>query len=168
MNYYCHFTSPIRRYPDLMTHRMIKKLLLHPSESFENDLNKYINIIGEIANSNSNSERKAVDCERAVNDMLYAWYMSKRIGNEYDAIITSITPFGMFAEIGNGIEGLIAYRNMRGFFNYNEKTMSASNGRFTYHLGDRIKIRVVNANRIARQIDFVLSEDYDSYEDYMY
>ncbi len=168
MNYYCHFTSPIRRYPDLMTHRMIKKLLLHPSESFENDLNKYINIIGEIANSNSNSERKAVDCERAVNDMLYAWYMSKRIGNEYDAIITSITPFGMFAEIGNGIEGLIAYRNMSGFFDYNEKTMSASNGRFTYHLGDRIKIRVVNANRIARQIDFVLSEDYDSYEDYMY
>ena len=166
--YYCHFTSPIRRYPDLMTHRMIKKLLLHPSESFENDLNKYINIIGEIANSNSNSERKAVDCERAVNDMLYAWYMSKRIGNEYDAIITSITPFGMFAEIGNGIEGLIAYRNMSGFFDYNEKTMSASNGRITYHLGDRIKIRVVNANRIARQIDFVLSEDYDSYEDYMY
>ena len=168
MNYYCHFTSPIRRYPDLMTHRMIKKLLLHPTDSFNEDLMKYSNIIGEIANLNSVSERKAVDCERAVNDMLYAWYMSKRIGKEYDAIITSITSFGMFAEIGNGIEGLIAYRNMRGFFDFNEKTLSASNGRTTYRLGDKVKIRVISANRIAREIDFVLSEDYDSYEDYMY
>ena len=168
MNYYCHFTSPIRRYPDLMTHRMIKKLLLHPTDSFNEDLMKYSNIIGEIANLNSVSERKAVDCERAVNDMLYAWYMSKRIGKEYDAIITSITAFGMFAEIGNGIEGLIAYRNMRGFFDFNEKTLSASNGRTTYRLGDKVKIRVISANRIAREIDFVLSEDYDSYEDYMY
>jgi ribonuclease R len=168
MNYYCHFTSPIRRYPDLMTHRMIKKLLLHPTDSFNEDLMKYSNIIGEIANLNSVSERKVVDCERAVNDMLYAWYMSKRIGKEYDAIITSITSFGMFAEIGNGIEGLIAYRNMRGFFDFNEKTLSASNGRTTYRLGDKVKIRVISANRIAREIDFVLSEDYDSYEDYMY
>ena len=74
----------------------------------------------------------------------------------------------MFAEIGNGIEGLIAYRNMRGFFDFNEKTLSASNGRTTYRLGDKVKIRVISANRIAREIDFVLSEDYDSYEDYMY
>ncbi len=168
MNYYCHFTSPIRRYPDLMTHRMIKKLLLHPTDSFNEDLMKYSNSIGDVADLNSAAEKRSVECERAVNDMLYAWYMSKRIGKEYKAIITSITPFGMFAEIGNGIEGLIAYRNMDGFFEYNERTMSASDGRKTYHLGDRIDIVVVAANRVARQIDFVLSEDYDLYEDNLY
>ena len=170
MNYYCHFTSPIRRYPDLMTHRMIKKLLLHPTDNFSSDLIRYSNSIGEIANLNSISERKSVDCERQVNDMLYAWYMSKRIGNKYDAIITSITPFGMFAEIGNGIEGLISYKNMKGFFEYNEKTISASNGINTYHLGDRVKIVVIDANKESRRIDFVLESDYEDgylYEDYM-
>ena len=170
MNYYCHFTSPIRRYPDLMTHRMIKKLLLHPTDKFENDLKKYSSIMKDVADANSLSEKKSVECEREVNDMLYAWYMQKRIGNEYDAIITSITPFGMFCEIGSGIEGLISYRNMSGYFDYNEKTISASNGKITYRLGDRIKIRVINANRKERVIDFVLSSDYEEgkyYEDYM-
>ena len=171
MNYYCHFTSPIRRYPDLMTHRMIKKLLLHPTDDFSNDLIKYNNMMSDIALSTSNSEKKSVECERAVNDMLYAWYMSKRIGNEYDATITSITPFGMFCEIGYGIEGLVAYKNMNGFFDYNESNLTASNGRITYHLGDKIKIRVINANRKERKIDFVLSSDFEEnkkYEDYMY
>ena len=169
MYYYCHFTSPIRRYPDLITHRMIKKLLLHPTDNYLDDIKKYSSLLGEIAEKNSNSEKKSVECERAVNDMLYAWYMSKRIGKEYDAIITSITSFGMFADIGNGIEGLIAYRNMDGFFEYNDKTLSASDGYITYHLGDKIKIRVIGANRMTRQIDFVLSEDYDLYdEDNMY
>ena len=166
---YTHFTSPIRRYPDLITHRMIKKLLLHPTDNYLDDIKKYSSLLGEIAEKNSNSEKKSVECERAVNDMLYAWYMSKRIGKEYDAIITSITSFGMFADIGNGIEGLIAYRNMDGFFEYNDKTLSASDGYITYHLGDKIKIRVIDANRMTRQIDFVLSEDYDLYdEDNMY
>ncbi len=170
MNYYCHFTSPIRRYPDLMTHRMIKKLLLHPTDKFDADLSKYISIMKDIADANSLSEKKSVECEREVNDMLYAWYMQKRIGNEYDAIITSITPFGMFCEIGNGIEGLISSRNMSGYYEYNEKTISASNGKNTFTLGDRIKIRVVNANRKERTIDFVLSSDYEEgkyYENYM-
>ena len=170
MNYYCHFTSPIRRYPDLMTHRMIKKLLLHPTDHFDSDLAKYISIMKDIAEANSASEKKSVECEREVNDMLYAWYMQKRIGNEYDAIITSITPFGMFCEIGNGIEGLISYRNMSGYYDYNEKTISASNGKNTFRLGDRIRIRVINANRKERVIDFVLNSDYEEgkyYEDYM-
>ena len=166
MNYYCHFTSPIRRYPDLMTHRMIKKLLLHPSDKFESELNYYNSLIPDIASKNSISERKSVDCERAVDDMLYAWYMESNIGKEYEAIITSITAFGMFANIGMGIEGLISYRNMNGFFDFDDKNMTASNGKKTYRLGDRINIRVIESNRLERKIDFVLSEDYD--ENYMY
>lgn len=168
MIYYCHFTSPIRRYPDLITHRMIKKLLLHPSDYFLDDLTKYSNMLGDIAIQNSNSEKKSVDCERAVNDMLYAWYMSKHIGEEYKGIITSITSFGMFVEIENGIEGLISYRNMDGYFEFNEKTISASDGIRKYKLGDRVSIRVLSSNRLTRQIDFILSEDYDLDEDYMY
>ncbi|MBR3617699.1 MAG: ribonuclease R [Acholeplasmatales bacterium] len=166
MNYYCHFTSPIRRYPDLMTHRMIKKLLLHPSDKFESELNYYSALIADIANKNSISERKSVDCERAVNDMLYSWYMESKVGYEYDAVITSITQFGMFANIGMGIEGLISYRNMNGYFDFDDRTMTASNGKTTYRLGDRIKVRVIDSNRLERKIDFVLSEDYD--EGYLY
>jgi ribonuclease R len=78
MNYYCHFTSPIRRYPDLMVHRMIKKLFLHP-DNLDHDIRKYQAIIPDIAFRNSKSERNAVDCERAVDDMLYAWYMESHL-----------------------------------------------------------------------------------------
>ena len=158
MNYYCHFTSPIRRYPDLMVHRMIKKLYLYPNDLIH-DMKKYSAILPDIAFKNSKSERNAVDCERAVNDMLYAWYMESHIHEVYPAVITSITSFGMFAEIGNGIEGLVAYKDMDGYFDYNEGLMSASNGRITYHLGDKINVKVIYANKEDRRIDFVIEDN---------
>ena len=162
MNYYCHFTSPIRRYPDLMTHRMIKKLYLHPSDNLDKDIKKYSHIIPEVALRNSESERKSVDCERAVDDMLYAWYMESHIHDEFVATITSITPFGMFASLDDGTEGLISYRSMDGYFEFNEKNMTASNGFITYHLGDKVNIIVAYANRLDRKIDFVIKgEDYE-------
>jgi ribonuclease R len=92
--------------------------------------------------------------------------MESKVGYEYDAVITSITQFGMFANIGMGIEGLISYRNMNGYFDFDDRTMTASNGKTTYRLGDRIKVRVIDSNRLERKIDFVLSEDYD--EGYLY
>ena len=161
MNYYCHFTSPIRRYPDLMVHRMIKKLYLHPSDTLDKDIRRYSAILPDIAFKNSKSERNAVDCERAVNDMLYAWYMESHINEVFNATITSITPFGMFAEVDNGIEGLIAYRDMNGFFDYNEHLMTASNGSITYHLGDKVNVRVIYANRLERKIDFRIEGEED-------
>ena len=170
MNYYCHFTSPIRRYPDLMTHRMIKKLLLHPND-LEGDIIRYKHLIEEISLKNSISERKAVDCERAVNDMLYAWYMSSHLFEAFEGTISSITAFGMFITLPNGVEGLVAYRNMRGYFYYNENMMQASDGNKTYHLGDKVKIVVTYSNKETRKIDFMLEEDYkkgDNYENYLY
>ena len=166
MNYYCHFTSPIRRYPDLMTHRMIKKLFLHPSNSFERDLGYYSSIIPEIALKNSSSERRSVDCERATDDMLYAWYMESRIGDIYLGTIVSITPFGMFVEIENGIEGLILYKNCIEYFEYDEKKNCAYTDNHKYYIGDKIAVKCIGASKEERKIDFIM-ENGGIYEDNM-
>lgn len=170
MNYYCHFTSPIRRYPDLITHRLIKKLLLHPSDNFEFDLEHYISVLPEIAIKNSLSEKKAIDCERSVDDMMFSWYMSDKISKQYIGIITSITAFGMFVTLSFGVEGLVMYKNLNSYFEYDEKTMTASDGKKTYHLGDKVSIIVLDSNKKTRKIDFVIEghERRFFYEDYMY
>ncbi|MCR5113589.1 MAG: ribonuclease R [Acholeplasmatales bacterium] len=159
MNYYCHFTSPIRRYPDLMTHRMIKKLLLHPGNSFERDLKYYQAIMPEVGIKTSSSEKRSVECEREVDDMLYAWYMESNIGQSYHGIITSITSFGMFITIGNGIEGLFLYKNSRHFFDYNEKSKTAvSESGNVYSIGDKVSVRCRYSSKEDRRIDFDLEE----------
>ena len=158
MNYYCHFTSPIRRYPDLMTHRMIKKLLLHPTDKFDKELSHYSNIIPEIALKNSSSERRSVDCEREVDDMLYAWYMESKIGNIYQGTVTSIQSFGMFVEIENGIEGLILYRNCEEYFEYDEKHHIAYTDNEKYYLGKKVMVKCIAASKDERKIDFEISK----------
>ena len=169
MPYYCHFTSPIRRYPDLFVHRMIKKLLLHPSDNLFNEITYYENIAYDIAGKTSDSEKRSVDLERAVDDMLYAWYMEKYIGERFKGTITSITPFGMFVTIENGIEGVIMYHNMSGYVTFDDKKMCANDGKRKYNLGDKLDIVCVSANRQSSQIDFVLEKDYKvgfEYENY--
>ena len=172
MNYYCHFTSPIRRYPDLMTHRLIKNLLI---KSNIDDISFYDQILPDIAEATSIQERKAVECERTVNDMLYAWYMEKYIHKEYKGIITSITSFGMFITLPNGVEGLLSFRNMDGYYTYNEETMTLVGHNNKFRMGDSIDIVVIFASRETRKIDFMLKEDYnnsyeedDFIENYMY
>lgn len=158
MNYYCHFTSPIRRYPDLMTHRMIKKLLLHPTDKFDKELSHYSSIIPEIALKNSSSERRSVDCEREVDDMLYAWYMESKVGNIYQGTVTSIQSFGMFVEIENGIEGLILYRNCEEYFEYDEKHHIAYTDNENYYLGKKVMVKCIAASKDERKIDFEISK----------
>ena len=158
MNYYCHFTSPIRRYPDLMTHRMIKKFLLHPTDKFDKELSHYSSIIPEIALKNSSSERRSVDCEREVDDMLYAWYMESKIGNIYQGTVTSIQSFGMFVEIENGIEGLILYRNCEEYFEYDEKHHIAYTDNEKYYLGKKVMVKCIAASKDERKIDFEISK----------
>ena len=172
MNYYCHFTSPIRRYPDLMVHRLIKQLLIHPN-NLEEQINYYESIIDDISSKNSLSERKAIECERTVDDMLYAWYMQNNIKKKYTGMITSMTSFGMFVTLENGIEGLIPYRDMDGYFIYDDKKMCVFNANRKYTLGDNVGIIVMHSSKETRKIEFMLEEDYEGYfgdinEDYMF
>ncbi len=160
--YYCHFTSPIRRYPDLMVHRLVKTLLINP-KNFDEDFTFYQSILSEVSLQSSVQERKAVECERDVNDMLMAMYMSNYIGQSYEGVINSITSFGMFVSLSNGIEGLIHISNMNGYFTYNEKSMTLSNGKVTYKIGEKVNIVVYDTNKKERRVDFVLESDYANF-----
>lgn len=160
MYYYCHFTSPIRRYPDLMVHRIIKRLLLHPKD-FEKDLLHFQELLGATAAQNSVSERNAVECERAVDDMLYAWYMEQRLHQSHEGIITSVTSFGLFVSLDNGIEGLVALDNMAGYYEYDPVSISYRSGKKSYGLGQRVTVVVVGASRKTRRADFMFLEDYN-------
>lgn len=160
MNYYCHFTSPIRRYPDLMVHRIIKKLLIHPS-NFEEDLEHFEQILPEVSAYNSSSERKSIECERAVDDMLSAWFIELQPKNSvFEAMITSITNFGMFVTLSNGIEGLIQFSNMEGYFEKSIDGLEAISFNKSYKLGQMVNVMILNASKEDRKIDFILEEDY--------
>ena len=93
--------------------------------------------------------------------MLYAWYMESHLFEEFPAVITSITPFGMFVSLMNGVEGLVSFKDMNGYFEYNEISMLATNGKDTYRLGDRVRVVLISSRRETRKIDFVLEKDYD-------
>ena len=144
-----------------MVHRLIKTLLLHPSDDFEDLYRYYLINLHEIAEVSSIQERKSVDCERDVDDMLMAEYMSNHIGEVYDGIINSITSFGMYVILPNGIEGLIHINNMKGYYMFNEREMSLTSYNMKYTLGDRVKIVVLNSSKKNRTIDFVLQSDYE-------
>lgn len=159
MHYYCHFTSPIRRYPDLMTHRIIKRVLINP-KNLEGDTTHFNQILPSIADISSKQERKAVECERAVNDMLSAWYMQNQKEEYLTGTITSVTSFGMFVTLENGIEGLVSLNNLFDYFYHDSYNMSYSNGKITYKLGDKVTVVVINADKKSRKIDFMFKSDY--------
>ncbi len=158
--YYCHFTSPIRRYPDLIVHRIIKTLIIHPN-NFDELCAKYNASMESIGLLTSSQERKAIECEREVNDMLMATYMTNHIGNTFNGVISSVTGFGMFVMLENGIEGLIHISELNGFFTFDAKTLSLSNGNITYSLGQNVRIVVTKATIADRKVDFALEKDYN-------
>lgn len=162
--YYCHFTSPIRRYPDLMVHRLLKKLLLHPSDTFNDDIKKYQSILSEIALQCSIQEKKSVECEREVMDMLQCMYISKYIGNTFEGIINSVVPYGLYVTLSNGVEGLIHINNMKGYYVYNEKNVSLVSMNNIFKIGDKINVVVYDTNKFERTIDFILEKDYIGYK----
>ena len=93
--------------------------------------------------------------------MLYAWYMEKHIGEVREGVIVGMTSYGMFVELSNGAEGLISYSSMDGYYEYNEDTYQASNGKKTFKLGQKVEIVITNSDKEKHQIDFMLKSDYE-------
>lgn len=157
---YCHFTSPIRRYPDLSVHRSIRKCLLSGSESLEN-IKKWESKLPLIAEHSSIKERAAIDCERDVDDMKMAEYMEKHIGEEYHGIITGVMSFGFFVQLPNMIEGLVHVEELKGdFYTYDESTFSLTSAKNKrgYRLGDEVDVIVKSASKEEHTVDFSLKE----------
>lgn len=156
---YTHFTSPIRRYPDLLVHRLLKKYLINGEVSIE-DQKRNFNIISLRAEQSSKRERDAIECEYEVNDMKMAQYMENHIGETYIGTISSVTNFGMFVTLENTIEGLIRLKDLKDdYYEYNNILMCLV-GRHTknvYRLGDKITVKCVNSNKQKREIDFIIS-----------
>ncbi|MFD1418034.1 ribonuclease R [Companilactobacillus keshanensis] len=153
--YYTHFTSPIRRYPDLIVHRMIHS---YAENGFTDDEQaKWAGKLSEIAEHSSGRERKSIDAERAVDDLKKTEYMADQVGQEFDAVVGSVTSFGMFIQLDNTVEGLIHISNMKDdFYEYDEKSMSM-HGRGTgktFKVGQPIKVKLIRADVEHRQIDF--------------
>ena len=155
--YYCHFTSPIRRYPDLFIHRIISEYIEENYDVSEKFVEKYAKEAEERAKQSSEREKIATKVEREAEDIKKAEYMESRIGEEYEGIVSSITSFGMFVELENTVEGLIRFENLGDeYFIYDEdrKRLIGERTNKTYKIGDKVKIRVINANKLLRQVDF--------------
>lgn len=160
--YYCHFTSPIRRYPDLFIHRIISKYL--DNDYLVNDfwIKKYEKRAEKRAENCSERERVATKVEREAEDIKKAEFMESKIGEEYEGIVSSVTNFGIFVELDNTVEGLIRYEKLGDeYFIYNEEKRQAIGEHIgkVYQIGDKVKIRVANASKLMRQIDFEICEE---------
>lgn len=158
--YYCHFTSPIRRYPDLFIHRVISKYLEDNYDIPEKWIEEHKVQAEERAKQSSEREKIATKVEREAEDLKKAEYMEKRIGEEYEGIVSSVTSFGIFVELENTVEGLIRFEDLGDeYFIYDEdrKRLIGERTNKTYKIGDKVKIRVKNANKLLRQIDFELA-----------
>lgn len=154
--FYTHFTSPIRRYPDLIVHRLIRTYLIEGKLDSATQ-EKWDSILPDIADHSSNMERRAVDAERETDELKKAEYMMDKIGVEYDGIISSVTNFGMFVELPNTIEGLIHVSYMTDdYYRYEERQLAMIGERTgnVFRIGDEITVRVINVNKDERSIDF--------------
>ena len=158
-NYYCHFTAPIRRYPDLVVHRIIKATLYN--ELNEKKIKRLEAILPEIADHCSQKERLADEVERETEDLKKAEYMADKIGMEYEGIISGVTRFGIYVQLPNTVEGLVRISSIEDdYYVYNEKhyCLIGERTRKIYRLGDIVKVWVVDVNIAERNIDFVLVE----------
>ena len=159
--YYCHFTSPIRRYPDLFIHRIISHYL-ECGYDVENEFkNKYKTLANQAAINSSEREKIATKMEREADKIKKAEYMEKHIGEEFEGVVSSITSFGMFVELENTVEGLVGFRDMGNeYFIYDQdrKVLVGENSKKTFKIGDIVKIKVKDANKMLRQIDFEIAK----------
>ena len=153
---YTHFTSPIRRYPDTTVHRLLHTYLFDNNINNET-INYYERELPFVAEHTSDTERRSIECERAVDDMKKAEYMMDHIGEEFDGIISSVMNFGMFVELPNLIEGLVKLDSLQGdYYTYDETTFTirGNKDKRGYRLGDSVRVKVVAADKEKRTIDF--------------
>lgn len=155
--FYCHFTSPIRRYPDLLIHRIIKHYL--KGETSKNLHLEFDQRAKDTSTQASLTERRADEAERAVDDYKKALYMKNHLGEIYEGTISGVHEFGVFVELDNTIEGLIRFEYLPvDSYDYNDKLQTLVGARHSYRLGDKLQVVCVNANTRLRQIDFDLAE----------
>ncbi len=160
--YYCHFTSPIRRYPDLQIHRIIKEQLRGKLD--EKRITHYNEILPQVTKHSSEMERRADEAERETDKLKKAEYMEERIGSIYEGVISSITAWGIYVELPNTIEGMIHVSMLSGDYFYYDEASYEMVGQATdirYKLGQKLTVKVNTVDRISRNIDFVLPEDWE-------
>ena len=158
--YYCHFTSPIRRYPDLQIHRIIKDVLR--GRMNQEKAEHYRLILDEVAAQCSDRERAAEEAERETIRMKKAEYMGGHLMEEFDGVISGMTAWGIYVELPNTVEGLVRAASLQGdYFEYNESTyemVEQSTGK-RWKLGQPVRVRVTGADKISRTVDFELVEE---------
>lgn len=159
--YYCHFTSPIRRYPDLQIHRIIRDNLRGRLKR-EGKTEHYREILEEVARQSSVCERRAQEAERESDKMKKAEYMSYHLGEEFDGIVSGVTGYGLYVELANTVEGLVHITTLKDdYYTFNQETHELT-GELTkkvYHLGQKICVRVADADAVKRSVDFTIAEE---------
>lgn len=155
-DYYTHFTSPIRRYPDLIVHRLVRKYLIEKSMDGR-AMHEWEEKLPQIAEHTSNRERRAIDAERDTDELKKAEFMIQHIGDEFEGVISSVANFGMFVELPNTIEGMVNMQNMSDdYYHFDERQMALIGERKAkvYRIGDVVKVKVIHVDVDERQIDF--------------
>jgi len=152
---YTHFTSPIRRYPDLIVHRYLRKYVFNNDKKFDDSI---LVKLDEIAKQASDTEKQAMNAEREVLDIKKAEYMEKHINEEYQGVISSVVKFGLFIELPNTIEGLVHISSFKEQMQYDETNLSLKSieSDLSYQIGQVVKIKVTKVNRLLGRIDFAL------------
>ena len=164
--YYCHFTSPIRRYPDLQIHRIIKEQLRGRLE--ESRTAHYEQILPQVAKQSSQAERRADEAERETEKLKKTQFMESHIGEIYEGVISGVTAWGLYVELPNTVEGLVHVSMLPGdYFYYDEAAceMRGSQTGKSYKLGEKIRIKVKFADRFTRTIDFILPYEEEGIDD---
>ena len=160
--YYSHFTSPIRRYPDLLLHRLIKAFLIE-TEQFDQNYRYYESVIETIAEKCSMMERKADELERETDKLKTTQFMANKKNQMFDAIISNITKAGIFVRLDNGIEGLAPVRLMKDYYYFDDThlTLTGKNNKKTFAIGNPIRVKLIDCDVVLRQLTFTVLEEKD-------
>lgn len=161
--YYCHFTSPIRRYPDLQIHRIIREQLR--GKLTEERIAHYQEILPEVAKHSSETERRADEAERETEKLKKVQYIEQRIGQTFEGVISGITAWGIYVELPDTVEGMIHVSKLAGdYFYYEEETyeMVGRDSGMRYKLGQKVAVTVDGVDYFQKSIDFILADTQDS------